>query len=49
MILSMVLHQQLIRDIGPYLDVFLESLPGLGIGITVASFQHSGILPEDNI
>ena len=27
----------------------LESLPGFGIGITVASFQHSGISPEAHI
>ena len=26
-----------------------ESLPGFGIGITVASFQHSGISPGAHI
>ena len=36
-------------DMGRYLDGFFGSLPGLGIGITVASFQHSGISPEAHI
>ena len=31
------------------MDRFFESMAGLGIGITVASFQHSGILPEAHI
>ena len=31
------------------MDGFFESLPGFGIGITVASFQHSGISPEGHI
>ena len=42
---SNVLQMQLVKAVGRYLFGSVLSLPGLGIGIIVASFQDFGTLP----
>ena len=42
----MVLQMQLVKAIGRKLAGFVESLPGFGIGIGIASFHASGRIPD---